>query len=313
MTDVAEAPVQEEATAGTLLRRAREAAGLHVAALAVSLKVPVRKLEALEEDRYDDLGDAVFIRGLASSVCRALKADPQPVLERLPQTSAPRLIKATDGLNAPFRAPGDGPMPTWIDRVRQPVPATVIVLLAAAVVIYILPVARHEEKAVAQAPAPVAAPAPAPAAPVAQDTATDAALSPAASASEPVAVPVATPVAAQPAPAASQIAAAPQRAQPAPAPSAAPVASAAAQAAAAPANGIVVIHAKGESWVEVVDSKGAVPVRKLLQPGESVGASGALPLTVTVGKVDMTDVEVRGKKFDMRPVSKDNVARFTVK
>ena len=80
-------------TAGTLLRRAREAAGLHVAALAVSLKVPVRKLEALESDRYDLLPDAVFVRALASSVCRTLKIDPQPVLDRLPQTAAPRLVQ----------------------------------------------------------------------------------------------------------------------------------------------------------------------------------------------------------------------------
>ncbi|WP_457306933.1 helix-turn-helix domain-containing protein, partial [Polaromonas sp. P5_E6] len=40
-----------EPTAGTLLREAREAAGIHIAALAVSLKVPVKKLEALELDR----------------------------------------------------------------------------------------------------------------------------------------------------------------------------------------------------------------------------------------------------------------------
>ena len=58
----------------------------------MSLKVPVRKLEALEDDRYDLLPDAVFVRALASSVCRTLKIDPQPVLDRLPQTAAPRLI-----------------------------------------------------------------------------------------------------------------------------------------------------------------------------------------------------------------------------
>src|SRR3954447_26479225 len=91
-------------TAGALLRQAREAAGLHVAALAVSLKVPVRKLEALEEDRYDDIGDAVFIRALASSVCRTLKMDPQPVLGGLPQSAVPRLTSGNEGLNAPFRA-----------------------------------------------------------------------------------------------------------------------------------------------------------------------------------------------------------------
>ncbi len=73
----------EGASAGTLLRQAREAAGLHVSSLAASLKVPVRKLEALEEDRYEELPDAVFVRALASSVCRTLKVDPAPVLQRL--------------------------------------------------------------------------------------------------------------------------------------------------------------------------------------------------------------------------------------
>ena len=62
-------------SAGALLRQAREEAGLHVATLAANLKVPVRKLEALEDDRYDLLGDAVFVRGLASSICRTLKVD----------------------------------------------------------------------------------------------------------------------------------------------------------------------------------------------------------------------------------------------
>ena len=74
-------------TAGAILRRAREATGLHIAALAVSLKVPVRKLEALEADRLEQLGDAVFVRALASSVCRSLKMDPAPVLELIRQKS----------------------------------------------------------------------------------------------------------------------------------------------------------------------------------------------------------------------------------
>src|SRR3569833_1462266 len=119
--EVVEAPVVADVSAGTLLRRAREASGMHVAALAVALKVPVRKLEALENDRFEDMGDAVFIRALASSVCRTLKIDAQPVLQRLPQTAAPRLVRDTDGLNAPFRAPSDAAPPTWVDMLRQPV------------------------------------------------------------------------------------------------------------------------------------------------------------------------------------------------
>jgi cytoskeleton protein RodZ len=55
---------------------------MHIAALAVSLKVPVKKLEALEQNRFDLLPDSVFVRALASSVCRTLKLDAAAVLER---------------------------------------------------------------------------------------------------------------------------------------------------------------------------------------------------------------------------------------
>ena len=94
-------------SAGAMLRAAREAAGLHIAALAVSLKIPVRKLEALETDRLDLLPDAVFARALASSVCRSLKVDPDPVLRLLPQVDLQQLSAYERGINAPFSSSGD--------------------------------------------------------------------------------------------------------------------------------------------------------------------------------------------------------------
>jgi cytoskeleton protein RodZ len=88
---------------------------------------------------------------------------------------------------------------------------------------------------------------------------------------------------------------------------------AAADAAGLASGGLIVFRAKAESWVEVIDAKDIVAMRKVLQAGESAGASGALPLRVTIGRVDATQVQVRGKPFDLRPVSSDNVARFEVK
>src|SRR3569832_646299 len=155
--EVAEASAATDGSAGMQLRRAREGAGLHVAALAVALKVPVWKLEALEEGRFEQIGDAVFIRALASSVCRTLKVDTQPILEHLPRTSAPRLVRDTDGLNAPFRAPSDASPPSWVDSLRQPVPLAVLLLLVGAVGIYFAPIHLSEESptpAVASVPAP---------------------------------------------------------------------------------------------------------------------------------------------------------------
>ena len=91
-------------TAGALLKAARQRQGLHVAALAVTLKVPVRKLEALEADHFDELPDLVFVRALAASVCRILKIDPVPVLAALPQSAPSPVMADPSGLNAPFKS-----------------------------------------------------------------------------------------------------------------------------------------------------------------------------------------------------------------
>ena len=119
MSEVVEGGV----TAGSLLREARQAAGMHIAALAVALKVPVSKLEALEADNYAALPDTVFVRALASSVCRTLKVDPAPVLERLPQAPTTGLARAGGSLNQPFRESGghgDGHRSVWR---RSPLPS----------------------------------------------------------------------------------------------------------------------------------------------------------------------------------------------
>ncbi|MBI5277871.1 MAG: DUF4115 domain-containing protein [Burkholderiales bacterium] len=296
MSDAAvEPPVaQDGVTAGTLLRRAREAAGMHVATLAVSLKVPVRKLEALEEDRYEQLSDAVFVRALASSVCRTLKIDPQPVLDRLPQGSKPRLLQAGDGINTPFRAPGDGPAPGFAQQLTRPVGLAVMGLLLGALVIILLPGVNRDEAPPPKVnpPAEVVKPA----------------------ASEPF-VPVVVPSIDPPAQAASSAApvsvAAPAASQVAAAAEPAPAASAGSPLVQTP--GIVVFRAKAPSWVQVVDAQGNPVFRRLMETGETASATGALPLTVTIGSVKSTEVLVRGKPFDLVPVTRDNVARFEVK
>jgi cytoskeleton protein RodZ len=317
-----------ELTAGALLRQAREAAGMHIAALAVSLKVPVKKLEALEQDRFDLLPDSVFVRALASSVCRTLKLDAAAVLERLPQTSAPKLTYQGAGINAPFRSPGEGPRPSiWTQVSRTAVLAGLALLLGALVLIF-MPTAKQDAvngkadadgmppggiEAVKPLPAVVAmanpgfAETPAPIAQVREPVAAASAAStglPVATAAVPLSIsslPPATPTAAR----ASASAVVPAVVAAAPAP-------AAAASQAAP-SGIVTFHAKGESWVEVTDAKGTVVLRRTLTAGEVAGASGVLPMAAVVGRADATQVQVRGKAFDLNAVARDNVARFEVR
>jgi cytoskeleton protein RodZ len=297
------------ASAGAMLRQAREAAGLHVAAMAVSMKVPVAKLEALEQDRHDLLPDAVFARALASAVCRTLKIDPRPVLDRLPQTAAPRLVQDNDGLNAPFRSPRDAVAPHWREHLTRPVSLAVAALLLGAAVVLLLP-RTHFDDTLAEGAKPAAGLAPATAGAAAErakpELAPEQPSSPIvpASMTMPATVPVAVPAPAKPEVAVAH----------APAAAPAPVAATPPPAAsAATGGGPIVFRASAQSWIEVRDAKGGVPLRKVLAAGEAANVSGAMPLQVVVGNVNATQVDVRGKPYDLKPLARDNVARFEVR
>ena len=132
-----------ENSAGTLLRNARQAQGLDIDALAATLKVSTQKLQALEQDRVDLLLDPAFARALASSVCRMLKVDPAPVLQRLPPITAFKMTAQNRGINTPFRpreaGPGSSP------RMQFSRPAVLLglaLLLGALVLIFCLSFSR---------------------------------------------------------------------------------------------------------------------------------------------------------------------------
>ena len=303
-------------SAGSLIRQAREAASLHIAALAVALKVPVKKLEALEADRLDLLPDAVFVRALAASVCRTLKIDAAQVLALLPQTGKPNLGQQSAPINAPFRSPGDGPGPSLLAQISRPAVLAGLLLVLGALVLIFLPAAQ--QPGIASQPAtPSPAVADTPAAPsgalsgvamaktelleMDKPAVADSAAQPSASAGVAPAAPALAPQLSTVAPLPVSVA------------MAVPATPAAAVTVSPAAAGIIVFKAKGASWVEVTDAKGTVVLRRTLAAGEEAGASGDLPLAAVVGRVDATQVEVRGKAFDLVSVSKDNVARFEVK
>lgn len=311
-------------TAGQLLRAAREAQGLHIAALAVSLKVPVKKLEFLEADRLDELPDAVFVRALASSMCRSLKVDATEILAKLPQTNKPRLSHVEQSINTPFRMPNDAAPPGALTALSRPAVLGVMALLLAALVVIFLPYIQQKISGLTgftlnelNSSFPSAA--------VNGDTNTSGTAMGAGSvlttdggvraattgagdtqptAQAPVVQSIATAsninVGQLSTPILSPMLATPTMVIPTPTVSGNP-------------QGMVVFRAKGETWVEVIDVNSRVVLRKLLLPGESVGATGAPPLRVTVGRADQTIVIVRGAPFDGESLVRDNVLRFEVK
>ncbi len=303
-------------SAGAMLRRAREAAGMHIGALAVMMKIPVKKLEALESDRLDQLPDAVFVRALASSVCRTLHLDPGPVLERLPLGKAPQLQADERGLNAPFRGAGEAPRLTIQPYLTNPTVLVVGLLLLAAFGVYLFPDIRPMDVAVEvsaggkdAAPETAVLPTPTVGGGSTPETPTP---SPAMVASASAHATVMSAAAASAASTSASMAAVPAGGL-ATKPPMAVVSSVGSDASAVAQDALLIFKARGTTWVKVVDAKFAVLMSKTLVAGEQIGVSGALPLSVVIGRSDLTDVTVRGQPFAVQDVSKDNVARFEVK
>lgn len=278
----------DASTAGAMLRAAREKRGLHIAALAASIKVSPRKLEALEADRYAELPDLTFTRALAQTVCRALKVDAAPVLAKLPQAGdLPKLARVGGGINTPFREAATSRDPGEFTLHRKPVFWATLLVLLGALALAILPErwmpwrAAQGETPSKPAITPVAMP-PLPQAPPAATSVV--ATSPAAAASEAV-----------PSEAASFV----------PAPSAA----ASESTAGAPAPPLT-LRTSAESWIDVQDGHGQTLLSRNVLPGEDVGLDGTLPMRVTIGNAAATQLVFRGKPVNLAASTRDNVARL---
>ena len=333
---VADGPV----AAGAMMRQAREKAGVHLASLAMSLKVPAGRLEALETGRIDLLPDPTFARALAASVCRSLRIDADPVLQLLPRTAASLSTAESAAGRTPFRSDSPAGGRSRSGGLSKPIGVVVALLLVATAVLIFAPdfgwqlpgmagrdassgtrsadvVQSNKNNAALTAEPPVTGsalrriePEPVmvkPAPPVAPAPSVVAALptAPATSASVPA------PMAAN----ASAALSSAQR-QAASMSAAAPAAVTTPMPAAQPASNEATLQIQTvvPAWVQVLDAAGAVLVKRTVSAGETVKLnSDALPLKVVIGHSDKTKVQVRGEAYDMDPVSRGGVARFQVK
>ena len=274
-------------TAGELLRAAREAHGLHIDVVAAAMKVPTRKLQALEDDDIEALPDPVFARALAASVCRALRVDPAPVLAKLPGALRPGLADADRSISSSFRS--NAPRSRVGNGAGRPSRAVLIavgLLLAGAAALFWLPTGAFERLGNWAAAL----------------TNRDATRS--------ESPPSATPgVVIEP----SATVAPPADALPVPSPTP-PVAAPEAAASNATGPEAVVFVVRADSWITVNDAAGKPLLRRTVRAGETAAVSGALPLSVVVGRSAGVDVQVRGKPFDLTSLARTGgVARFEVK
>jgi cytoskeleton protein RodZ len=287
------APHADAVQAGALLRAARQQQGLHIAALAASIKVTPAKLEALESGRTDELPDLTFTRALAQTVCRVLKIDAAPVLALLPGAPAGSLERVDSGLNTPFRERNGRTDPAaWLPW-RHPVLWLAGLLLAAAAAFVLVPSQPAQLPPTDSATAPVMPPGGA--APVSD-----------------------APPVVEPASSAVGVFVTPGPVPDAPASAARPAAAAASQpvaaTAAAPtaAQAALVLRAVQATWVQAVDGSGQTLMARLVPAGETVALTPALPVRLRIGNAQGTELQFRGQPVDLSAAARDNIANITL-
>ena len=309
-------------TAGALLKAARLREGQHLATLAATIKVSPAKLEALEQDRYDQLPNATFTRALAQSVCRSLKIDPRPVLALLPHVEAPALEGSTGRLNTPFQdrpARADGAGLAWASK---PMFWAGGLLLLAAVGVAMVPPDLAMRWA-SPVPADMPASAAVAAKPIIRAASTvqpeaisgAASLGTASATASASAAPLApsAAVADRTAPTSAQVTALPASVALATSPPIAASMPSAAGPSASVGQGLLRLAASADSWIEVLDAQGQPVFSRILQRGEMASVNAPPPLRLRVGNAANTTLTFRGQPFDLAPYTRDNVARVELR
>jgi cytoskeleton protein RodZ len=287
----ADQPFHTVLSPGQLLRAAREAKGLHVAALAASIRVPARKIELLEADQWEALPDMAFARALALTVCRSLGIDSGSIVSGLPQAQTHSIEQVAQGLNTPFRErlAGSGHRWAWIGH---PLTWLAVLVLLAAGLLHQLPaywpdLADRMQRSEQPQEAPMEPPSN---------------VSPATEATE-AAEQVAAPTVEPSRPSMPDVADSDPLAE-------LLVSLEAKSASRQPLE----VRVKAPSWIKVQDATGKIVFNRVLQPGpEPVAIGGVEPLKLRIGNAVVTEVKYRGRLLDLTTFTRGNVARLDLK
>lgn len=299
-------PTSDATTLGERLRQARGERGLSVEEVAASLKLAPRIVAALEDDAYDRLPGATYVRGYLRGYAMLLGLSPQQLIDafnKLPQASRPVEMTAP--------APAEKQVTSNDTVIRFGTLLIAVVVLGLAILWWSGKDGTPRRRAAPVARAPAAeAPAVhheavAPAETTAKTVEPVKAVEPASATSPAKAVEPA-----KPAPAASAPA---EKHGPVVAKSAPETANVAAPEADPNAPRVrVVLRVSEDSWADVRDAQQRRLVYETLSAGRVVSVEGVAPLSVFLGNVDGVTVEFNGRPYDAQRYRRGEVARFTL-
>ncbi len=267
---------------GELLIAAREQWNLSAADLARQMRLGLRQVQALEENRFDALPGNTFVRGFIRNYARIVQTDPAQFLaayeRNRPQVLHPDIESSAEQIAFPSKT-----TPKWVWYL-------LVLLLLTLVTPLLIYLALHDDELT---PKP--------------RKATNASVNiktPSASVA-PLTLPPphaelqhATPNTAS----GISITADSTSEKP---PSVSPT-----NVSTGDAN--VQLNFDGDAWVEIRDKSGKIVFSKLNRRGEVQVLQGRAPFSVVVGNAGQVRINYNGKPFDLAPFIKVNVARFNL-
>lgn len=291
-------PPVTTASPGSLIREARQAAGLSLDDLATLIKLARPTMEALERDDFNALLEPVYVRGYYRKCAKVLHLDEKALIDGYAQRVAhkaplpPTKLRLASGSDL-----GTGS--------RLPVPTAVLVAVLAVIACALLWFLRGAATSPSRATANATTSLPASVVTEVQSAPT---VPPPAETQTPDAAPAASPPASGETAAAEAPAAAPQVASAAvPAAEApAPVAPPQPDAAAVTGEGPALFKFKGSSWLRIKDADGKLLVRAEFPAGTQRRYGGKLPLDVFIGAAADVALEYDGQMIDLAPYTREN-------
>lgn len=68
-----------------------------------------------------------------------------------------------------------------------------------------------------------------------------------------------------------------------------------------------------DSWIEVRDGKGGKLLSRHVTAGETLNLDGPAPLSLRIGNAPGVQVSYKGQAVDLKPLTRNNVARVELK
>ena len=316
---------------GAKLRQARERQNLSLEDVAAQIKIATRKLTALEEERWQELPERPYLRGLVRNYARVVQLDPEPLLRSVDAavggSGAPPALHLKPALQAPFPHRPQGPHESPVNKLIVAGVLGCIVIIAV-LVLPGIPEFHHALAIVAEyfhrdAQPAVAAADPAPSVPSVTAGNADPSSAPAnpvnpPAASHPAAGTLQSPLTApvNPAAASAATSAAPPGTPPqvaASSPAMVGLRSTPLLASnAADAGGAVTMQFRDDSWVEVRQADGKLVSSQIYHGGTEQSIAVSAPLQIVIGNAPAVSLSYRGQPVDLDAYTRARVARVNL-